>query len=324
MEFINRMEGKHKKKLLRSIRELFQEDITFKELVLLKPDKLEEIVFHLKSEVDKKVLEKEIYIPPPWDRGYKKLKPHFMSYHDLYPRVRDSVKLSDNLERKTKTAMVLIKKQNMTVCPYCNRDFVNARSTMKSGAQLDHFYNRKDFPFFSISLYNLIPSCYNCNHMKGRKFIKFSPYSNEYSNDQKIFHLNYDSNIKNFRFDKDIDILPEDEENSDKTLIGEKLQSNFSKMGIREAYSIHENEVLRLIHLREIYCDSQLNEFNHVIDQAFSVKEDLPFRDFNHLIYGIDLHNPDFKNQPLSKMRYDILNELDIISLNRSNGDNNH
>ncbi len=39
----------------------------------------------------------------------------------------------------------LIKELGVTVCPYCNRDFINNRGSSTS-AQLDHFYPRSKYP----------------------------------------------------------------------------------------------------------------------------------------------------------------------------------
>ena len=54
------------------------------------------------------------------------------------------------------------------VCPYCNRQYI---TTVGSGErrtrpQLDHFKNKNQYPFLSLSINNLVPSCGVCNLMK--------------------------------------------------------------------------------------------------------------------------------------------------------------
>ena len=39
-------------------------------------------------------------------------------------------------------------------------------------AQLDHFFPRDSFPIFAVSLYNLVPACSACNHIKTTKEMK--------------------------------------------------------------------------------------------------------------------------------------------------------
>lgn len=68
-------------------------------------------------------------------------------------------------------------------CPYCNYNEVEYMESnpgqIANSHHLDHFFDKATFPLLSYSMYNLIPSDYNCNSTnKG---------SIEFSND---FHLN--------------------------------------------------------------------------------------------------------------------------------------
>lgn len=49
---------------------------------------------------------------------------------------------------------------------------------MKGLFQFDHFYDKSDYPYLSMSLYNLIPSCSSCNHQKRitQLDIRYNPY----------------------------------------------------------------------------------------------------------------------------------------------------
>lgn len=56
-----------------------------------------------------------------------------------------------------------------TICPYCNRSYTH--SVFENGEcsgrpELDHFLPKSVFPFFAVSIYNLIPVCHTCNHSK--------------------------------------------------------------------------------------------------------------------------------------------------------------
>lgn len=237
--------------------------------------------------------------PKSLSDNHSKLRVAFKNYHDLYNKLRNSSNLVSR-GKKRKTSMALLSELDMTVCPYCNRDYINSRSENKSGAQLDHFFNRSTYPFFSISLYNLIPCCSNCNHIKGTNPIYFSPFGSSLEKDQKIFHMGSNRNVE---------ILSSSETSEWETI----LNSNFEAMGIKEAYSIHENEIQRLFYLSEIYCDSQLEECNRMFSQMSVGASKRPFQDFQNILYGFDVNNPDFKNHPLSKLKYDILKDLGVI-----------
>ena len=57
--------------------------------------------------------------------------------------------------------------EHLRYCPYCNAETVYALEkdgeTGRIKSAFDHFFPRSRYPFLSLSLYNLIPSCYRCN-----------------------------------------------------------------------------------------------------------------------------------------------------------------
>lgn len=61
--------------------------------------------------------------------------------------------------------------KNVRYCPYCNAETVYAIEMDSKGkgkpplikSAFDHFYPKGRYPFLSVSLYNLIPSCHRCN-----------------------------------------------------------------------------------------------------------------------------------------------------------------
>lgn len=72
---------------------------------------------------------------------------------------------------------------NIKVCPYCNHNFtlyidLLDKTKMKGLFQFDHFYDKSDYPYLSMSLYNLIPSCSLCNHQKStaKLDLRYNPY----------------------------------------------------------------------------------------------------------------------------------------------------
>jgi len=77
-----------------------------------------------------------------------------------------------------KQRMYAFTKQLKTeVCPYCNRIFTATVLEEESSQyairpQLDHFKNKNRYPFFALSIMNLVPSCSFCNQRKSTKDIK--------------------------------------------------------------------------------------------------------------------------------------------------------
>lgn len=70
----------------------------------------------------------------------------------------------------------LLRELNVVVCPYCNRMYtITLPSRKELGKEkqfrttrpvFDHFYPRSKYPYFALSLFNLIPSCHICNGNK--------------------------------------------------------------------------------------------------------------------------------------------------------------
>lgn len=85
----------------------------------------------------------------------------------------------------------LAKWLDLKTCPYCNAHYtlyLNEKDLKNhpeglAKFQFDHFLNKADAPFLSMSLYNLIPSCAVCNGSKSGSDwpIKLNPYVTDIS-----------------------------------------------------------------------------------------------------------------------------------------------
>ncbi|MEM5682767.1 hypothetical protein AAHB64_01575 [Bacillus toyonensis] len=78
-------------------------------------------------------------------------------------------------------------------CPYCNRQYITPMYSEngKVRADLDHFYNKAKYPYFSISIFNLVPSCKFCNSsLKGTEDFEYntnlSPYEDGFGDRLKF------------------------------------------------------------------------------------------------------------------------------------------
>ena len=101
-------------------------------------------------------------------------------------RFGDAIYKAFNYERYRKNILIsLAEKLNVKSCPYCNMHYtlfaedVNKSKKKLTKFQFDHFFNKKDYPLLSMSLYNLMPSCGVCNQGKstGHLSLKFHPYA---------------------------------------------------------------------------------------------------------------------------------------------------
>lgn len=75
---------------------------------------------------------------------------------------------------------------NIKACLYCNSQYtlvVKKGNSKVAKLQFDHFFPKSPYPYLSISLYNLIPSCASCNHSKSDTFYKLNELTHPYFED---------------------------------------------------------------------------------------------------------------------------------------------
>lgn len=78
----------------------------------------------------------------------------------------------------------LAEQLNLKTCPYCNAQYTLTirRPDKKVAArfQFDHFFSKRRYPYLSLSLYNLIPSCASCNLNKGSRDFRLDSHYHPY------------------------------------------------------------------------------------------------------------------------------------------------
>lgn len=172
----------------------------------------------------------------------------YETIHYAYKKVADSV------EKGSAMRVRIVINAGLTVCPYCNRDYINCRAENVSGAQLDHFLSKSDFPLFAVCLYNLVPVCGNCNRVKSAQKLTFaSPFDNSIDWEKDISFSYSGSSLK------DLKITINSRGN---------LDNNINAMRIEEAYQIHGSDVLEIIENAQIYNSTQIQEFKKVLSPA--------------------------------------------------------
>ncbi|AXH13040.1 HNH endonuclease [Halarcobacter bivalviorum] len=196
--------------------------------------------------------------------------------------------------------------QNVEVhtCYYCNIDFINIfkkQNELKNGFTLDHVLEKAEYPYFALSLYNLVPSCYVCNSkVKDSKI----PFDN-FSPTNKNFDFNEKVKFKSFITNYNLQIKKEDDFNI-------RLIENFSNvydkyiesLNLDNRYNYHKYKVLEMIEKRRKYPDSRIEELANLTNQSVEdIKQDL----FSIYIKK-ELHI-----RPLSKLLKDISKELGLI-----------
>lgn len=253
--------------------------ITFEEVIKAKPNKLSSIINSYKSIPRTKEIE---YI----NTG-------------LFKRYFSNS--SEYLKGGRYNAAELVKNLKLTVCPYCNRNFINnaldSKSRLRRSSQVDHFFSSSSYPFLAMSFYNLIPSCSSCNLFKGTKSIDYSPYDdNNTSSELFLFNLSVKSFVDSHDLSQ-IDILIDIKDNI--------VKSNIDVFLLEHQYKTHNDHAQDLLIKNQMYTPLKLDELRRDFS-SLNITE----HDFKRIIYGNYLEKNDFYKRPLSKLTSDIVQML--------------
>lgn len=192
-----------------------------------------------------------------------------------------------------------VEELQVTVCPYCNRNFVNS-TNKRTMCDLDHFFDKDTYPILAVSFYNLVPVCHACNHAKGSKKITYSPHNMKYSTDSL---LSFDFFISG------IDFLTDKRQIGIEMDCSDKFKDNVKELKLREVYQIHSDVVQECIKRAIIFNPGYLTYLYNTYNGLFESEEEL-----YRIVFGNYVDELSYGKRPLSKLTKDILNNLILDS----------
>lgn len=215
----------------------------------------------------------------------------FKQYKDIFEDLYEK-KLSGNENLKKQFFNLF---ENINVCPYCNRNFVNpiykknslGGDNKNQSPDIEHFFPKSIYPFLSLSISNLLPSCTFCNKIKSDvdtfKHNCLSPYE-----------------IKNSDFRFDFTLKSE-------RLKGVKL---VSKTGYKNSEILHLEPLYNEVHSKYIN-DIFENDLKYTQkNKDFLDKFKILTEDDYKKIFKNYYKEEDFNKHPLSKMTKDLYNQI--------------
>ena len=172
-------------------------------------------------------------------------------------------------------------------------------------AQLDHFYPRDKFPIFSVSLYNIIPACGTCNHIKSTNEIGISPH--DHTRDFSNMKISYIPESGDWIDDADkIKVMFEyDSRDID---FKERMERNLEEMGIMSSYAAHVDYIQEILKKAQIYGIEVRSNLLSDFPELFSSDEEIM-----RTVFGNYIETKDLLKRPLSKLTQDILREIGVI-----------
>ena len=203
-----------------------------------------------------------------------------------------------NGEEKVSLPVRMVEQLDLRTCPYCNRNYIGISKGKNLGVQLDHFFSKSGYPYFAVSLYNLIPSCGVCNNVKRAEDSKgmISPFTEEKGSDGVTFHLGWDGKTES------LFVVPGDAEHG----------KNMEAFHLKTAYAFHQAEARRFREKLTAYPPSMLDEIARMLaGEEAGVKKEQIRQDLEMSLFGDYFTEPDqYNKKPLSKLHRDLYYEF--------------
>lgn len=195
-----------------------------------------------------------------------------------------------------------VEELQVTVCPYCNRNFINS-TYKRTMCDLDHFYDKETYPILAVSFYNLIPVCHACNHAKASKAISYSSHN---------MHFNTDDLLSFDYFVTGIDYLSDSKQIGIEIDCSDEFKSNLKELQLREVYQIHSDIVQECIKKAIVFNPQYLADLLHTYEGLFESEEEL-----YRIVFGNYIEESSYGKRPLSKLTKDIISKMliDIYGL---------
>ena len=228
-------------------------------------------------------------------------------YPRLYQANEVIKKMFDYNSLGTKRLRELKERFGVPVCPYCNRQYIH---TVEVGAKkpnlgdADHVLPKYIYQLFSLSLWNLAPSCMPCNRVfKGMKNGELLNPHLEGFDERCILEVRFhdvnalaglDTSGTASNIDLQWTVQPEADDDSRR-----RMENNLSTFRLNEVYRFHREDVLVLLRKRYL---TESDGYQTSLRRLHGVY--LPDRS---VLYGTSMNPLRFQEEPLSKMTYDVL-----------------
>lgn len=192
-------------------------------------------------------------------------------------------------------------------CPYCNRQYIHPlySNNGKVRADLDHFLPKYKYPYLSLSIFNMVPSCKFCNSsLKSTKDFKYEDNINPYEMGfGELCRFNYGlKNHNSYISEENITLyLTYNDEIKNKELI-KKIKRNVEVFQIENLYKYHSKDVANLVKRKIIYSDDYIDDLMENYKDLFNSEVEI-----KELLLDTNFKKESSLDQPLSKLKKDIL-----------------
>lgn len=211
-------------------------------------------------------------------------------------------------------AFWLAKKIGRNTCTYCNRNYIF--TVERNGGRnkhdritrpfFDHYFPKSKYPLLSLSIYNLIPACNLCNSaLKGSLDMDLQNYLHPYVHNPLEIDFSFKVDISEGQNEVEWKVKIDRK-------VGSKEDNTIKAFALDELYAMHnELEIKDLVHFFTAYPKGYISTLQeHLMGEAL---RPLTQMDVYRMLFGAELERDKLLDRPLSKMKYDILKDNDVI-----------
>lgn len=218
----------------------------------------------------------------------------------------------------------LVQLLGVAVCPYCNRAFTTTvqkkDGTYHRQNQVDHYVPKSLYPWFALSLANLIPACGNCNQKKSNNggFVLY-PYEESFGEAYRFrsvpvsgigYLIGQPAAEDEFRIT--IEKAPGILESEDITYADyrKRVQNSRERLGLDVLYQeSHNTYVAGIFEQRYVFGDAYIDSLIASFPESFNSRSDV-----RRLLYLKEFNNDALNKAPLAKLTHDIDAEITRLS----------
>ncbi len=245
------------------------DDDDIKSFLLASPERLEEI----KNNIEK------------LDKRYRN---NSKSFSGLLSRIYDAY--------RKELAGDIVGILGVKICPYCNQNYILSYNEDSSSfvGDIDHFYPKAQYELLKVCLYNMIPVCGVCNHIKrDDKIVINNPFRGDYDNRLKFYvNLGIEACFDFMKLGPD-DINIE----IDESLADDSDKNEIKLFNLDRRYKGLKDEALLVIKRTKIYDDFYKRTIKGISIDTSDLKKTIVGYDFDDNRVSLSKFNKDIMNQ---------------------------
>lgn len=222
----------------------------------------------------------------------------------------DNVFRYDNFSDRN-VAYDIMRKMDVRVCPYCNRQYTVTLRDSKVRPQFDHYFPKAVYPYLALTLFNLVPSCGICNLAKSSLDTVTEPilypYEEEFGEDI-VFRTEMHKGASFIKYLYGLTDEFEVEIENPKGIMIDKVNEQIKTLHLKDLYNEHKDYIRDIAKNRYIYSDKRINELLTKYPLLFKSRDEVI-----KTVYMNDIRKDKWGKRPLAKLTKDIYDELKIV-----------